>query len=153
MFDIGWSEMAVIAVIALIVIGPRDLPKVLRTAGQWAGKARKMAREFRSSVDEMVRESEIDEVRKTVQTATHYDVGKEIENTIDPGGEITRDLDPTAPTAAPPEAGNDAATEAATGAGAAPDPGASPATPAEPTAEIGDTAPAEATDDHREVAG
>ena len=56
MFDIAWSELGVIAVVALIVIGPKDLPKVLRTIGQWTAKARSMAREFQSGIDDMVRE-------------------------------------------------------------------------------------------------
>src|SRR5215467_14072788 len=52
MFDIGWSEFVLIAVVALIAIGPKELPGVLRTVGQWAGKARKMAAEFQSQVRE-----------------------------------------------------------------------------------------------------
>ena len=64
MFDIGWSEMAVILAVALIVIGPKDLPKVMRTVGQWVGRARGMARHFRSGIDTMMREAELEEMEK-----------------------------------------------------------------------------------------
>jgi sec-independent protein translocase protein TatB len=82
----------VIAVIALVVIGPKDLPKVLRTVGIWIGKARSIAREFQGSLDQMIREAELDDVRKEVEKATSMDLGHEIENTVDPGGEIKRGL-------------------------------------------------------------
>ncbi|HEX8578189.1 MAG TPA: Sec-independent protein translocase protein TatB [Allosphingosinicella sp.] len=64
MFDIGYSELLVIAVVALIVIGPKDLPRVMRTVGQWVGRARGMARHFRSGVDTMIREAELEEMEK-----------------------------------------------------------------------------------------
>jgi sec-independent protein translocase protein TatB len=56
MFDIGWSEFVLIAVVALIAIGPKELPGVLRTVGRWMGKARKMAAEFQSQFQEAMRE-------------------------------------------------------------------------------------------------
>jgi sec-independent protein translocase protein TatB len=64
MFDIGWSELALIAVVALIVIGPKELPAVLRTVGQWMGKARKMAAEFQGQFNEAMREAEMADVKK-----------------------------------------------------------------------------------------
>lgn len=64
MFDIGYSELLIIAVVALIVIGPKDLPRVMRTVGQWVGRARGMARHFRSGIDTMIRESELEEMEK-----------------------------------------------------------------------------------------
>lgn len=64
MFDIGYSELLLIAVVALIVIGPKDLPKVMRTVGHWVGRARGMARHFRSGVDAMMREAELEEMEK-----------------------------------------------------------------------------------------
>lgn len=78
----------VVAVLAIIVIGPKDLPKALRTVGQWVGKARRMAREFQGSIDEMVRESELDEVRSTIQQARSFDVKGQIEKSIDPDGDL-----------------------------------------------------------------
>jgi sec-independent protein translocase protein TatB len=64
MFDIGYSELLVIAVVALIVIGPKDLPNVMRTVGGWVGRARGMARHFRSGIDTMMREAELAEMEK-----------------------------------------------------------------------------------------
>ena len=55
MFDIAWSEMLVIVVVALIVIGPKELPRLVREVGRWTAKARSMAREFQRSFDDMVR--------------------------------------------------------------------------------------------------
>ncbi len=88
MFDFSWSELALIAGVALVVIGPKDLPRVLRTVGIWVAKARGMAREFQSSVDQMVREAELDEVRKEIEKASELNIAKEIENSIDPKGEL-----------------------------------------------------------------
>jgi sec-independent protein translocase protein TatB len=64
MFDIGYMELLVIAIVALVVIGPKDLPRVMRTVGEWVGRARGMARHFRSGVDTMIRESELEEMEK-----------------------------------------------------------------------------------------
>ena len=65
MFDIGWSEFVLIAVVALIAIGPKELPGVLRTIGQWMGKARKMAAEFQSQFNEAMREAEMADLKKS----------------------------------------------------------------------------------------
>src|SRR5258708_20758850 len=65
MFDIGWSELVVIAVVALIAIGPKELPGVLRMVGQWMGKARKMAAEFQGQFQEAMREAEMADLKKT----------------------------------------------------------------------------------------
>jgi sec-independent protein translocase protein TatB len=64
MFDIGWSELLVIAVVALIVIGPKELPTVLRTVGQWTTKIRRMAGEFQSQFQEALREAEMADLKK-----------------------------------------------------------------------------------------
>ena len=88
MFDIGWSEMMVIAVIALIVIGPKDLPRVLRSVGHWSRKARALAREFQSGVDEMIREADLEDAKKTFDAAKRMDVDKVLESTVDPTGEV-----------------------------------------------------------------
>ncbi|MET0878771.1 MAG: Sec-independent protein translocase protein TatB [Tardiphaga sp.] len=64
MFDIGWSELVVIAVVALIAIGPKELPGVLRMVGQWMAKARKMAGEFQGQFNEAMREAEMADVKK-----------------------------------------------------------------------------------------
>ncbi len=92
MLDIGWTEVLVISVVVLFVVGPRDIPKVLRTVGQWTGRIRALAQEFRESVDDAMREAELDEVRKTVEAA-RSGFRNEIRSTIDPGGELSRSLE------------------------------------------------------------
>ena len=76
MFDIGWSELVVIAVVALIAIGPKELPGVLRMVGQWMGKARKMAGEFQGQFQEAMREAEMADLKNTFdevkETATGF---------------------------------------------------------------------------------
>jgi sec-independent protein translocase protein TatB len=69
MFDIGWSELLVIGSLALIVVGPRDLPKMLRTFGQYVGQARGMAREFQRSMEEAAREADISDMKEMRETA------------------------------------------------------------------------------------
>jgi sec-independent protein translocase protein TatB len=64
MFDIAPTELLLVAVVALVVIGPKDLPKAMRVVGNWIGKARGMARHFRSGLDTMMRESELEEMEK-----------------------------------------------------------------------------------------
>ena len=69
MFDIGWTEMALVAVVALFVVGPKDLPHVLyKLAGYWK-KVRGMAREFQGGIDNLIREAELDDLRKQVTDA------------------------------------------------------------------------------------
>lgn len=65
MFDIGWSELVVIAVVALVAIGPKELPGVLRMVGQWVGKARKMASEFQGQFNEALREAEMSDLKQS----------------------------------------------------------------------------------------
>jgi sec-independent protein translocase protein TatB len=62
--DLSWSHMLLVLVVALVVVGPKDLPKLMRKMGQWTAKARGMADQFRRSFDEMARQSELDELRK-----------------------------------------------------------------------------------------
>ena len=79
LLDIGWTELVLIAVVAIIVIGPKDLPVVLRTMGRMARRARALMNEFKGSVDEMIRESEIEEARRTVEAdATMTEKPREI---------------------------------------------------------------------------
>src|SRR5262245_47685010 len=68
MFDIGWSELLVIAVVAIIVVGPKDLPRMMRTFGSYAGKVRRMAGEFQRQFDEAMREAEIEKVKKAMHS-------------------------------------------------------------------------------------
>jgi sec-independent protein translocase protein TatB len=66
MLDVGWQELLVIAVVAIIVVGPRELPQLMRSVGRWMGKARRMAREFQNDMEEMGREVELDTLRREV---------------------------------------------------------------------------------------
>ncbi len=81
MLDLGWSEMAIIAALALFVIGPKDLPKALRTLGHYGGKVRGLAREFRSSIDDAMREAELDEVTKQIQSVKNMDLDTALDAT------------------------------------------------------------------------
>src|ERR1700760_2818319 len=86
MFDIGWSEFAVIAVVALIAIGPKELPGVLRMVGQWRGKARKMASEFQGQFQEAMREAEMADLKKS------FDEVKEAASGFTSGGGLMTSL-------------------------------------------------------------
>ena len=90
--DIGWSEMAVIAILALIVIGPRDLPRVMKTVGQWVRKARSVTREFQSSVDEMIREADLEDARKALRSAETIDPATLVSDTLDPTGTMAEEM-------------------------------------------------------------
>ena len=68
MFDIGWSELLVIGVVAIIVVGPKDLPKLMRGIGHYAGKLRRAASDFQRQFEEAMRESEVEEVRKAIES-------------------------------------------------------------------------------------
>ena len=120
MFDIGWSEMMVAAVLALIIIGPKDLPGVLRQVGQWTRKARGLAREFQGHFDDLAREADLEDAKKAVSQARNFNLEREVENAIDPDKSIAdeaRDLgaemrrETTAPAApkAEPTSADDAA--------------------------------------------
>ncbi len=71
MFGLGWSEMLVVGIVALIVIGPKDLPGLFRTLGQFTGKARMMAREFSRAMEQAADESGVKEVSKTLKAAAN----------------------------------------------------------------------------------
>ena len=85
MFDIGATELLLIVVVAILAIGPKDMPAALRAAGRWIGKARRMSNHFRSGIDAMIREAEIEDMeRKWAEQnkrimAEHPDVPKEVE--------------------------------------------------------------------------
>lgn len=70
MFDIGWTELVVVGVVALIAIGPKELPGVLRMVGQWMGKARRMAGEFQAQFQEAMREAEVADMKKQFDEVT-----------------------------------------------------------------------------------
>jgi sec-independent protein translocase protein TatB len=106
MFDIGWSEFVVIAVVALIAIGPKELPGVLRMVGQWMGKARKMAAEFQGQFQEAMREAEMADLKKSFdevkEAATGFASGNIMTSLEKDVGNALRidDIDKPAPSAA-----------------------------------------------------
>ena len=124
MFDIGASELLLVAVVAIVVIGPKDMPLALRTAGRWIGKVRKMSAHFRAGIDAMVREAELEEMEKKWKAQNEAIMRTHPQGTPDemqPTGAFPPK--PLAPPAAPPVA---ASAEAA----AAPAP-AAPAAPSD----------------------
>lgn len=83
MLDIGWSELLIIGIVALVVVGPKDLPKLLRVVGQMLAKVRRMASEFQGQVNEAIREAELDDVKKSVEDLKSYNPATMIRNEID----------------------------------------------------------------------
>jgi sec-independent protein translocase protein TatB len=103
MFDLSWGEMGIIALVALVVLGPKELPNALRTMSTLMKNARKLAGEFQSGVNEIIREADLDEARKKlqeVQSLNKNQIQNAIEKAVDPGGEMKAALtadDPTGP--------------------------------------------------------
>lgn len=98
MFDIAWSELALIGVVALVVIGPKDLPVALYTAGKWMRKARLLARDFQSHLDDMVRQAELEDLRKQAQKVAQFDLTAEVTKMVDPTDSVRQalEINPTA---------------------------------------------------------
>jgi sec-independent protein translocase protein TatB len=105
MFDFAWSEIALIAAVALIAIGPKDMPAAIRGVTDMIKKARRMAGEFQTHVDEMLREANLDEVRSHINDIRNFDVRGHLERAVDPDGSLretfaSNPLEPTVPAAA-----------------------------------------------------
>jgi sec-independent protein translocase protein TatB len=131
MFDFfSWQHLSIMLVVALVVVGPKDLPRLMNMAGKWAAKARTMAGEFRRSFDEMARESELSELRKEIEdlkknnpvtdvanslSGVQADVGNPLE-----GGGVSADV--PAPVAAEPRSGEFQVTESSPAPAATPQP-------------------------------
>lgn len=101
---LDWNELLIIGAAALIFIGPKELPGTLRTLGKFVAKARTMAREFQTNVDDMVREAELDEVKKQVQKLEYGGLERMVQETVDPKGQLAKALeapDLSAPLSAP----------------------------------------------------
>ncbi len=96
MFDIGWTELLVIAVVLIVVVGPKDLPPMLRAFGKMTARARKVAGEFRAQFDEALREAELDDVRSTISDAQKLNPVNSLREAMNPlrqmGNEIKADL-------------------------------------------------------------
>src|SRR6185503_10762122 len=117
MFDISWGKLVIIGVVALLVIGPKELPAVLRQLGQWMTKIRRMAAEFQGQFNEAMREAEMADLKKQFDETTSSikstfdttDIKNELEKMIQdpavaaaPGAENVAATPPTDPTAPPP---------------------------------------------------
>ena len=105
MFDFAWSEIALIAAVALIAIGPKDMPAAIRGVTDMIKKARRMAGEFQTHVDEMLREANLEDVRSHINDIRNFDVRGQLERAVDPDGSLrdtfaSNPLEPTVPTAA-----------------------------------------------------
>ncbi len=102
MFDFAWSEIAIIGAVALIAIGPKDMPVAIRTVAGLVKKARRMAAEFQTHVDEMVKEADLADVKKSFNDIKNFDLKSVVEKAIDPDNTL-RDTfagDPMAPSEA-----------------------------------------------------
>ena len=99
MFDFAWSEIAVIGVVALIAIGPKDMPVAIRAVTTAIKKARRMAAEFQTHVDEMVRDADLQEVRNSIAEIRNFDFKGTVERAVDPDGSLRTTLatNPLAP--------------------------------------------------------
>lgn len=95
MFDLSWQELFLIGVVALIVIGPKDMPQVMRSVAGLVRKARVLSREFQNGVAQMMREAELDELRRKLEEAGRVDVDNKVKETIDPTGTLREEFDPT----------------------------------------------------------
>ena len=107
MFDIGWSELLVIAVVAIVVVGPKDLPKLMRGFGHYAGKLRRAASDFQRQFEEAMRESEVDEVRKALESVRDETPSLDLKAPIDKPMMLPRpaaSVTPEAPTKPKPAA-------------------------------------------------
>jgi sec-independent protein translocase protein TatB len=83
MFDIGWSELLVIAVVAIVVVGPKDLPPLMRTFGKYAGKLRRAASDFQRQFEDAMRETEIEEVKKAIESVRDETPSIDLKGPID----------------------------------------------------------------------
>ena len=104
MFGFSWSEIIIIAVVALVVVGPKDLPRAMRTAARWMRAGQKLAREFQTHVDELVREAELEELRDKVQKAAATPLSAHVEAIVDPDRELAGALSVPETLAASPAA-------------------------------------------------
>ncbi|MCE2921572.1 MAG: Sec-independent protein translocase protein TatB [Roseomonas sp.] len=111
MLDLAWSEIALIAVVAIVIIGPKDLPEAIRGVAKGVQKLRRMAGEFQQQADELVREAKLDDVRNSIQEVKstfsdirNFDLKGEIEKAVDSDGTLKKTMadDPLRDTFMPP---------------------------------------------------
>lgn len=101
MFDIGASELLLTVIVAIVVIGPKDLPRALRIAGSWLAKIRRVSGHFRSGIEEMIRQAELDEMEKKWREK-NAEIMKETAGHVDPTAPEATYVDPALPAPAVP---------------------------------------------------
>lgn len=99
MFDFAWSEIGLIAVVALVLIGPKDMPIAIRSVAGMIKKARRMAGEFQTHVDEMVREADLGEVRDQIKQIRNFNFRGEFERAVDEDGSLRKAFEDPFPSA------------------------------------------------------
>lgn len=119
MFDIGWTEMLVIAIVMIVVVGPKDLPKMLRTFGKTTAKLRAMAGDFQKQFNEALKEAELDDVKKSVDTLRSLNPANEIRKQLNPFEKAAADVRAGLDKAMKPSTPASTAASAVTGAAAA----------------------------------
>lgn len=92
MLDIGWPELMVVAIVLIVVVGPKDLPKMLRTFGKTTSKMRSMASDFRRQFDDALKEAELDEVKSVMDSARKLDPTAEVRKQLNPLNKIGDDI-------------------------------------------------------------
>jgi len=90
MFDIGWQELFIVGLVTIIVVGPKELPRVLRTITLSIRKIRGMARDFQDGLEELAREADLDEMKKELEASA--DLEAELERSMDPDGEVSQSI-------------------------------------------------------------
>jgi sec-independent protein translocase protein TatB len=119
MFEIGWTELVLIAVVAIVVIGPKDLPRAMRVVGQWTSRMKRMARDFQGQFNEALKEAELDGVQKDLQSLSKLDpIGRVRKEFASIEASVKKDLAPPSVPPVPP----------------VPQPAAGPAVPEPPAA-------------------
>ncbi|MET3579703.1 sec-independent protein translocase protein TatB [Mesorhizobium robiniae] len=113
MFDIGWTEMLVIAIVMIVVVGPKDLPKMLRTFGRTTAKMRGMAADFQKQFNDALKEAELDDVKKSVDSLRSLNPAAEIRKQLNPFEQAAADVRSGVDAAMKPKPAVDAATPAA----------------------------------------
>jgi sec-independent protein translocase protein TatB len=117
MFDIGWGELLLVGIVALIVIGPKELPTVMRTIGHWMGRVKRMAAEFQGQFQEALREAELDDLKKQAD-----DLTSSVGDMANPLGDVQKDIEDALDTSdleSPPATSTDTGSEATEAADAA----------------------------------
>jgi len=90
MFDFAWSELGLVALVAVLVLGPKELPQAMRALGRFTRRARRLASEFQVHVNDLIREAELDDVKRSVDRFTRPNVSAELDRMIDPDGSVRR---------------------------------------------------------------